>query len=94
MRNVLCIGCQDATGRVVVTDVLCFNLPEMTPDELAALSFKLDTFFAYSQLKASGNAQAESPGQTTKPAPSQAGVAESPANPNAGVKQVYEKGRW
>lgn len=41
MKNILALGCKDKRGYVVVTDVLCFNFPEMTQEELGALSWKL-----------------------------------------------------
>ncbi len=49
---------------------------------------------AIAEILASGNAQTESPPHDSNTAGSQAGVAVSPANPNANVKQVFPKGRW
>lgn len=41
MKNILALGYRDKRGHVVVTDVLCFNFPEMTQEELGELSWKL-----------------------------------------------------
>lgn len=40
-KNVIAIGYQDEIGHVVVTDVLSFTFPEMTPDQLGELSWIL-----------------------------------------------------
>lgn len=41
-RPVVALGYQAPDGTIVVTDVLCMNFPDMTNEEMAALSWKLD----------------------------------------------------
>lgn len=40
-RPVMALGYQAPDGTIVVTDVLCMNFPDMTNEEMAALSWKL-----------------------------------------------------
>lgn len=41
-RPVIALGYQAPDGTIVVTDVLCMNFPDMTNEEMATLSWKLD----------------------------------------------------
>lgn len=41
-RPVVALGCQAPDGTIVVMDVLCMNFPDMTNEEMAALSWKLE----------------------------------------------------
>lgn len=43
--NVVALGYKGADGVIVVTDVLTANLPPMTKEQIAELSWKLDVFF-------------------------------------------------
>jgi hypothetical protein len=40
-RPVVALGYQSADGTIVVTDVLCNNFPDITNEEMGALSWKL-----------------------------------------------------
>jgi hypothetical protein len=50
-RPVVAVGYKAPDETIVVTDVLCMNFPDMTNDELAALSFKLDEWSRHHQRR-------------------------------------------
>lgn len=55
-RPVVSLGYQAKDGSIVVTDVLCMNFPDMTQEEMAVLSWKLEQ---WSRVVTWGNPSAD-----------------------------------